>query len=137
MSAANAVMSAIYAALSGDAALSALLGGGVISDRLMERAKLPAIVLSAIDSRDYSTASEAGEEHFITLDIWADGQGRKAALTIAARVKALLHDVSLSLGSEHHLVAIRLMEQRSLRQKQRPEQSLSLRFRAVTETVSE
>jgi hypothetical protein len=137
MSAASAVMSAVYTALSGDAALGALLGGGVISGRLMERAKLPAIVLSGIDSRDYSTASEDGEEHFITLEIWAEGLGRKAALSIADRAKALLHDVDLSLGSEHHLVAIRLIEQRSVRPKQRPEQSLSLRFRAVTEAIGE
>lgn len=95
MSAANVLLQAIFAKLSGDAALMALIPGGIV-DRLLPRAILPLIVIGELESRDYSTATEKAEEHFLSLDIWSDANGRRCAGEIAGRVKTLLDDAAPS-----------------------------------------
>ncbi|MGG2476236.1 tail completion protein gp17, partial [Rhizobium sp. BR5] len=34
------------------------------------------IVIGDLESRDYSTATEKAEEHFLSLHIWSDANGR-------------------------------------------------------------
>lgn len=137
MSAASQLMQAIYAHLQGDSGFMVRLGAGVISDRLRERVSLPAVIFSEIDSRDFSTASENGEEHFLTLTIWGDGKSRKESQALAASVKHLLDDAALALGADQHLVTLRFLQERAGREKGKAEQSVSLRFRAVTEALPE
>ena len=132
MTAANSLLQAIFARLSADAALSALVGAGGFYDRLLDRTAMPYLVLGALDSRDYSTASEAGEEHFLTLAIWSDGQGQKQAQTIAARVRALLHDQPLVLDGAV-LVSLLHRNTRSRREPKSRCHVAEMRFRAVTE----
>ena len=71
MSAASALQRAIFERLAGDAALSALVGPGGISDRLADRQRLPKVVIAAIDSGDLSTATEI-EGHFADLCATSD-----------------------------------------------------------------
>ena len=63
MSAANELLAAIHARLSGDAGLAALIGADGIRDRQVAGQRLPCIVIGEMTSSDSSTASEAGEEH--------------------------------------------------------------------------
>lgn len=132
MSAANALLQAIHARLAGDAGLTALVGVDGISDRLLARPKLPGIVIGEMETRDLSTVSEAGEEHFLALEIWSEGEGRRRALEIAAKVTALLDDVSLVLEG---VVLVSLL-QTGMRTRREPKTKYYLaeiRFRAVTE----
>jgi hypothetical protein len=132
MSAENALMKAVYARLTGDAALVAQLGAGGILDRLLPRMRLPAIVFAEMETRDYSTATEPGAEHFWTIEVWAEGEGRRAAEVLAARVKLLLADAALTLEGSV-LVNLTFQSSRSRREPKTKLWVIDLRFRAVTE----
>ncbi|MEN3146771.1 DUF3168 domain-containing protein [Neorhizobium sp. IRAMC:178] len=132
MTAANALLQAIHQTLAGDAALTAIIGADGIRDRLLPRAKLPCVVFGEMETRDFSTASEAGEEHLLVLEIWSDGEGRRQAQEIAGIVHGLLHDAALVLEGA---VLVNLL-QVSMRTRREPKTKLYLaemRFRAVTE----
>lgn len=129
---ANALLRAIHQRLSDDAGLTALIGPDGIRDRLLPRPKLPAVVFGELQSRDLSTVTEPGEEHFITLEIWSDGEGRRQAQEIAGRVDVLLHDVALPL-QEGVLVSLLRIGTRSRREPGTKSYLSEIRFRAVTE----
>jgi hypothetical protein len=131
VSAANPLLQAIFARLSGDAALVALTPGGIV-DRLLPRAVLPSIVIGDLESRDYSTATEKAEEHFLSLEIWSDANGRKRVGEIAERVKTLLDDAALPLVGIS-LVNLHLLSSRSRREPKTRNFLAEMRFRAVTE----
>lgn len=80
MSAANALLTAIHARLAGDPGLVAMIGTDGINDRLLARPKLPAIVIGEMETRDLSAVAEQGEEHFLTLEIRSEGDGRRQVL---------------------------------------------------------
>lgn len=131
MSAANPLLRAIVKKLAGDVALTPLIPGGIV-DRLLPRGNLPCIVFDELDTRDYSTATEKAEEHFLTLHIWGDANGRRASGEIAARLKTLLDDAALPLVG-FSLVNLRLLSSRSRREPKSRNFVLEMRFRAVTE----
>lgn len=132
MSAASALQRAIFERLAGDAALTLLLGPDGISDRLPDRQRLPKVVIAAIESRDLSTATEAGEEHVVTLHAWSGSGGHAEVQAIAARVRALLHDAGLTLDG-FVLVGLLHRSTRIARDGTRPHHRAEMRFRAVTE----
>ncbi|KVK55032.1 hypothetical protein BCY90_13355 [Agrobacterium deltaense] len=131
MSAANLLLQAIFARLGSDAALTALIPGGIV-DRLLPRAVLPCIVIDDLESRDYSTATEKAEEHFLSLQIWSDANGRRGAGEIVDRVKILLHDAALPIAGVS-LVNLHLLSSRSRREAKTRNFIAEMRFRAVTE----
>lgn len=132
MSAANALLRAIHARLSGDAGLMALTGGRPPVDRLTGREALPSIVFGAMESRDYSTSTEEAEEHLFSLTVWSEADGRRQAEAIAARLRALLHDAALSLEGAV-LVSLMHTATRTRREAKAGRFSAELSFRAVTE----
>jgi hypothetical protein len=132
MSAANALLTSIHARLTADAELTDLISTDGIRDRLMSGRKLPGIVTGELSSSDYSTATEAGEEHRLTLEIWTDATGRKQAQIIATRLHTLLHDATLDLEGHHFVSLLHLSTQTRREQKTRLHVA-EMRFRAVTE----
>ena len=132
MSAAAALQKAIFARLSADTALTALIGADGIADRLLEKPVLPLVVIAAIDSADRSTATEAGEEHAVTLEIWSEAAGHRQAQAIAAALRAALHDAALVLAG-HHLVLLLHRDTRLRRVAKSRFHRAEMRFRAVTE----
>lgn len=133
MSAGNVVLQAIHARLSADAALAMLIGAGGIIDRVLARPVLPCLVIGDVETRDYSTATEKAEEHFLTLEAWAEAGGRRRALEIAARAVALLDDAALSLEGGFVLVNLQHSSTRSRREAKTRNFVAEMRFRAVTE----
>lgn len=133
MRAANALLQAVHARLSRDAELVGMVGSGGIVDRLLPRPVLPCVAYGEIDSRDYSTASERGEEHFLTIEVWSEEGGRKLAQDIAVRILALLDDAPLVLGGGIALVSLFYRNSRSVRQAKTKQFLTEIRFRAVTE----
>ena len=97
MSAASSLQRAIFARLTGDATLTGLIGADGVTDRILLRPKLPLIVLRSIDSSDYGTASEGGEVHIVSIEVWSEAAGNREAQAIAARVRTLLHDAPRAL----------------------------------------
>lgn len=133
MSAANALLRAIHAQLAGDALLVSMIGPRGLIDRLMPRAVLPCVVTGEVESRDYSTASEKGEEHLLVLEVWCDEGGRRKAQDIASRVMLLLDDAPLVLEGGVTLVSLFFRSARSRREAKTKLFATEIRFRAVTE----
>ena len=132
MSAASALQKAIFARLSGDAALTALVGANGITDRRLAEPASPLVVIAGIDSTDHSTATEAGEAHMVTLEAWSEAAGHRQAQAIAAVVRAALHDAPLALAG-HHLVLLLHRDTRLKRDGKSRFHRAEMRFRAVTE----
>jgi hypothetical protein len=132
MTAGNALLQAIHQTLANDAALAAIVGTDGIRDRLLPRAKLPCVVFGEMETRDFSTASEAGEEHLLVLEIWSDGEGRRQAQEIAGLVHGLLHDAALALDGAV-LVNLQQVGTRTRREPKTKFYLAEMRFRAMTE----
>ncbi len=132
MSVANALLAAIHMRLSGDAALATLIGADGVRDRLLPRPALPCIVFGDMETRDYSTVTEAGEEHRLTIEVWSQMEGRREAGEIADRVQVLLHDAPMVLAG-HELVSFMHVRTRTRRQPKTRLFMAELHFRAVTE----
>ncbi len=132
-----AVRKAVRSRLAGDASLGALLGGVAggarIFDEAPRNAEPPYVTFGDARSRDWSTSSDRGGEHFVTLDIWSQQRGQREALSIAARVQDLLDDAALALDG-FRLVNLRYQQIETRRENQGRFTRASLRFRAVTET---
>ena len=88
---------AIHARLTSDAALTALLGGPRIYDHVPNASRTPYVTFGPSIARDWSTGTEDGEEHVVTLHIWTDAGGRKASDAIVAALRTALHDSELFL----------------------------------------
>lgn len=132
MSAAGALQKAVFATLAGDLALTALIGPNGVHDHLQPRSHRPCIVIAAIESRDASTASEAGEEHLVTLEARTGEGGNRVVQEIAARVRALLDDGPLILTG---FVLVSILHQRTKtgRDAKAKGHVAEIVFRAVTE----
>ena len=132
MSAASALQTAIFARLSADAALTGLVGEKGVTDRRPAEPAAPLVVIAGIDSTDHSTATEAGEAHLVTLDVWSEAAGHRQAQAISAAVRAALDDALLVLAG-HHLVLLLHRDTRLRREAKSRFHRAEMRFRAVTE----
>jgi len=129
-----ALQKALFAALSGDAAVSALLGGPSIFDRVPPDAQLPYVTLGSGVWRDWSTGTETGAEHELRLHIWGRDGGRRAIRDIADAIHARLHDADLSLDSGT-LANLRFQSARILTDPDGETWHGVLDYRAVTENA--
>lgn len=79
----------LLARLAADAELVRLLGG---TGRVLDRRPpgLPFVLVGPVDSRDLSTATETGEEHLLTLEVWTGADEPGLGLEIAAAIRAAL-----------------------------------------------
>jgi hypothetical protein len=128
-----ALQQAIHASLTGDEALTALLGGVRVYDDVPERAEFPYVTFAPMSERDWSTGTERGSEHGLMLHVWSRGAGRKEALEIMAASRAVLHEAALTLVG-YRLVNLR-HESSDVRRDADGETFHGIvRFRAVTES---
>ena len=97
---------AVYGALSGNAALVALLGGPRIYDDVPHAAAYPFVSLGQTSSTDWGTSTGDGEEHIVTLHVWSSFGGRSEAQLIMGAIRDVLHTVHLTLTG-HTLVNLR------------------------------
>ncbi|MFG1295041.1 DUF3168 domain-containing protein [Xanthobacter variabilis] len=123
---------AIHAALCADAPLVALLGGARIHDVPPKDAPFPFVALGEAVVSDWSTATEAGTEHALTLHAFSRSGGRGEAFALAAAVQEALHDAPLSLQG-HRLANLRATTSEVVREKDGRTFHALVRFRAVTE----
>ncbi len=132
--AAFALQKAVFAELSADAELAALVGARIY-DAAPRAAEFPYVAFGETAERDWGTGSGEGSEHRVTLHAWSRQRGKREALAIAERIVAALHDQALSLDG-HLLVNLR-REFGEVRRDDdggaEPTWRALLRFRAVTE----
>lgn len=125
----------IVATLQGDATLTRLLGGPKIFDRVPERASFPYLTLGRTAVVDWSTGTEDGAEHVLTLHVWARGGSKQATYEIMDEVSRKLHDTALPLEA-HRLVNLRLQFAEARQEPDSATYHGILRFRAVTEPIA-
>src|SRR5262245_19010674 len=131
-SASVALRAAIHAALIADGALIALLGGPNIHDEPPSSALFPYVALGEARVTDYSTGTEPGEEHQLTLHAWSRQGGHREAHSIAGALLQALDDAPLALDA-HRLVNLRFALADIRREADGRTYHALVRFRAVTE----
>ncbi len=128
------LQSAIYQTLSNSAALTAALGGLRIYDDPPQSAPYPFITLGQSAIYDWSTGTEDGAEHLLTLHVWSRAGGKKQAYEILELIKSLLHDQALSLDGQA-LVNLRYQFSETRQDPDGETYHGIARYRAVTEPV--
>ncbi|MEZ5872409.1 MAG: DUF3168 domain-containing protein [Nitratireductor sp.] len=134
MSAALALQKALFEALTSDTILTAMLGTGKVFDEALPTTNPPYVVFSPATSNDWSTGTETGEEHILTLDVWSSHKGSVEVASLAAQVR----DVALTLAEiapPHRLVNIVHQATRITREDQGGYYRAQLQMRAVTEPL--
>lgn len=123
---------AVYTALDDNTDLVAALGGAKIYDHNPEKAAFPYIVLGRANSVDWSTSTEDGNEHLITIHIWSKRSARQQIYSIQQLVQESLHDVILT-AQDHDIINLRLELSEARRDRESGHMHGIMRFRAVTE----
>ena len=131
-SASAALRAAIHDALSADSALTALLGIAKIYDEPPREAVFPYVTLGEARVSDFSTGTEPGEEHQITLHAWSRQGGHREAHLISGALLQALDDAPLTL-TDHRLVNLRFAVADVRREADGRTYHALLRFRAMTE----
>jgi hypothetical protein len=101
-----ALQRGIFQALAGSLNLTTLLGGVRIYDDVPQAAPYPFITLGQSVIRDWSTGSEDGAEHILTLNVWSRAGGKKQMHEIIEAIRDVLHDRPLVMA-DHRLVNLR------------------------------
>ena len=127
-----ALRAAVHDALTANAALTALLGGPKIYDEPPRSAAFPYVTLGEARIADYSTGSEPGEEHQLTLHAWSRQGGQREAHLIAGALLQALDDAPLALA-DNHLVNFRFAVADVRREADGRTYHALVCFRAVTE----
>jgi hypothetical protein len=130
--AAAALRAAIHDALVADGALGALLGGSKVYDEPPKAAAFPYVTLGEARVADFSTASDTGEEHRLTLHAWSRQGGHRQAHMIAGALLLALDDAPLAPAG-HTLVNLRFATADIRRESDGRTYHALVRFRAVTE----
>ena len=133
-SASAALRAAIHDALTADGALTALLGGPKVFDEVPRGAAFPYVTLGEARVTDFSTGTEPGEEHQITLHAWSRQGGHREAHLISGALLQALDDAPLALA-DHRLVNLRFATADVRRETDGRTYHALVRFRAMTEPV--
>jgi hypothetical protein len=133
-SAGFALQQAIFEKLAGDAATVGALGGTRIYDEVPARAEFPFVTFGQSTERDWTTGTDEGYEHLVTLHVWSRGHGRKEAEAVIAAARDALHDQALSLAG-HRLINLRHEYSEARRDTDGETFHGIARFRAVTEVA--
>ena len=134
ISASVSLRAAVHEALNGNSQLLSLLGGAKVYDEPPRAAAFPYVTLGEARVADFSTGSEGGEEHQLTLHAWSRQGGHKEAHSIAGALLQALDDAPLTLA-DHALVNFRFSVADVRREADGRTYHALVRFRAVTEPL--
>lgn len=123
---------AVYGALVANAGVVAALGEARIHDQVPRGAPFPYVTVGPITTRDWSTGTEEGSEHTLTLTAWSKARGAREVHLVLAAIHAALHDAALSIPG-HRLVSLRHEMNDVVRERDGETWQGIARFRAVTE----
>ena len=133
-SASLALQSAIFSKLSSDAGVLSALGGARIYDDVPDRSAFPYVTFGQTLERDWSTGTEPGHEHTVTLHVWSRGSGRKETDIVMAAARDALHDQALAMTG-FRLVNLRHEFSDARREPDGDTYHGISRYRAVTEVA--
>ena len=130
-----ALRAAVQARLIADAGLTALIGPDRIFDEAPRAARGLYVVHGEVEARDWSTGSDRGCEQEFALVVWAAQSGSsRQALEAAGLIVAALDQADLVLDG-HALINLRWLSSRLARETRNGLPLVTIRFRAVTETL--
>ena len=129
-----ALQSAVFAAVSGDSVVQALIGSQVYD--AVPQGSLPQtyVVIGEERVRDRSDVSARGALHDFTVSVFSDAAGFAAAKQVAAAVSDRLVDADLALA-RGHLVSLGFVKARAVRGKSPDGRRIDLSFRARVEDI--
>ena len=132
MSAASwALQQAIFATLVSDTDVADAVGDRIF-DAVPRGAQYPYIVIGDDKESDWSTATEPGAAHALTIHIWSRAAGRRETRLAAEAVIAALNGAELALTGQR-LIDLRWLESESTRESDGETVHAQLRFKALTE----
>ncbi len=123
---------AIILRLSTDVPLTTQLGGAKIYDHPAQTAKLPFVTIGRTLSFDWSTASEEGREHLLSVHVWSRAGGRIETHEIMEKVRLRLEGLDADLLN-HRLVLLLLEAEEVRFDVSEDGYHGTLRYRALTE----
>jgi hypothetical protein len=126
-----ALQKAVFAALIADAGVGALVGDR-IHDAAPRNAAFPYVTFGDARVADWSTGTEAGEEHRLTLYVWSRERGKAECWAAVEALRAALHEAALDLEG-HALVNLRFEAADVGQDRDGITWRGVVRFRAVTE----
>jgi hypothetical protein len=134
MSASWALQQAIYATLSSDDGVKALLGDPPrVFDAPPRDAAFPYCVIGDDAASDWSTVTEQGSEHIVSAHVWSRASGHREAKLIADAVQDALDGAELSVTGQS-LIDLRWLDTNVSRDADGETVRAALRFRAVMES---
>lgn len=125
---------ALIAQLKADSGLLALLGADRVYDAMPSKAVYPYLAYGPVTMRDWSTDSNSGQEHFISLSIYSRQPGFREAYALSDAVIDSLEHASLSLDG-HKLVLFRFDAAEFRREADALTTRALVSFRALTEKL--
>jgi hypothetical protein len=131
-SASWALQQSVFSKLTSDATLVGLLGAAHVYDDVPQGAAFPYLTFGQSLVRDWSTGTEDGSEHVVTLHVWSQAKGKREAHEIMGAVRVALHDQPLALTG-HRLVNLRHEFSEARRDPDGETYHGIVRYRAVTE----
>ena len=134
MSPGLSVQQAARAALLARGPLTALLGGSHIFDEVPRGANPPYVVITGVETRDWSVVDQKAHEHFMGIEVTSNSRSRALAQNIASEIELALDNAALSL-SGHILVNLRVIFSNVTKSPSTSNFGASLRFRAATEPL--
>jgi len=129
-----ALQKAVVAALIADAGVAALIADRVY-DAPPRDATFPYLAVGETRVLDWSTGSDTGAEHRLTLEAWSRERGKRQCYQIIEAVQAVLVDAALALDG-NALVNLRFELADVRRDADGITYHATMRFRAVTEPAS-
>ncbi|MBZ0215979.1 MAG: DUF3168 domain-containing protein [Fimbriimonadaceae bacterium] len=135
MNAQSALQKGVFETLTASVALTGLLGGAHVYDHVPRQTMFPYVTLGTVICGDWSTGTEAGDEHFMTVHVWSRAGGYKEAQDIVGAVGDALHDAAIGLTG-HTLINLRFQSSEIRRERDGETLHGIMRYRAVTEPVN-
>src|SRR5262249_7230122 len=123
---------ALFARLTADSELLALLGGTRVYDDVPQSADFPYLTFGQMAARDWSTASGLGEEHTVTLHVWSQAKSRAEVHEILSAVRTA-HPTRAPPPPAPRLITLRHETSEARRDPSGDTYHGLARFRAVTE----
>jgi Protein of unknown function (DUF3168) len=130
------VQQAICNALASRTSLVTLLGGAQIFDKLPQHAAAPYVVVSILESRDWTICDKTAHEHFIAIETKTNSFTHEGAQRIAHEIEWALDNAALSLV-DHKLFTLRIIFTILKRDEKTRNYNIIQRFRAATEPLPE
>ena len=126
----------IYQALAGNSQVTGLLGGVNIFDDAPVNASYPYLTFGQTTECDWSTGSENGAEHTITLHVWSGADGKTETQAIIETIRAALRVSPIAVDNQH-LVNLRHVFSEARHDKLRETYHGIVRYKVVTDPTDQ